>query len=52
MIMLGAFLPKAPEAGLVDTPAGVLKTILILIGFGLVLEDTSEKRPRNRSKKG
>jgi hypothetical protein len=52
MILVGVFLQNQPGTGLLDTRVGVCKTILILLGFGFVLYDVSEKSPKEPPPKG
>ena len=52
MILVGVFLDNRPGAGLLDTRVGVCKTIHILLGFGFVLYDVSEKSPKEPPPKG
>ena len=52
MILVGVFLQNQPGAGLLDTPVGVCKAILILLGFGFILFDVSEKSPKEPPETG
>jgi hypothetical protein len=52
MILVGVFLQSEPGSGLLDTRTGVGKVVLILLGFGFILYDISEKGPKEPRQKG
>jgi hypothetical protein len=47
MILIGVILPDRPTSGLFGTPTAAVKTVLVVVGAGLMLYSTFGGRSRN-----